>query len=219
MTRTTFPKALTKTWSLLRRATVYELGMWRSLFRWILRRPTGPAGTVAFGYAGVVTPLLIVFIVVSTIEIPVLDLILPWKIARIIAAVLGIYGVFWMIGLLASLRVHPHLVGEAGIRVRNGISLDVTLPWAAIDTVRKRHRSLPSGRTVQVERTDTRIVLNIGISSQTSVDILLREPIVLPVPKGTDDPVHELRLYADDANGLVALARRHLTVGSAEHTG
>ncbi|AVT40241.1 hypothetical protein [Plantactinospora sp. BB1] len=210
-TRREFPKALTTVWSLLRRATVYELGMWRSLFRWILRRPTGPAGTVSFGYAGVVTPLLIVFIAVSAIEIPVLDLILPWKIARIIAATLGVYGVFWMIGLLASLRVHPHLVAAEGIRLRNGISIDLALPWTAIETVRKRHRSLSSGRTVQVERTDTRAVLNIGVSSQTTVDILLRKPTVLPVPKGTGEPVHELRVYVDDADGFVTLARRHLS--------
>ncbi|MEN3615550.1 hypothetical protein AAH979_39400 [Plantactinospora sp. ZYX-F-223] len=219
MTRTTFPTALATARSLLRKATVYELGMWRSLFRWILRRPTGPDGTVAFGYAGVVTPLLIVFIVVSTIEIPVLDLILPWKIARIVAAALGVYGVFWMIGLLASLRVHPHLVGEAGIRVRNGISIDLTLPWDAIDTVRRRHRSLSSGRTVQVERSDTRIVLNIGVSSQTAVDILLREPIVLPVPRGTEEPVHELRVYADDAERLVACVRQFLRTDLPERAG
>ncbi|GIG92387.1 hypothetical protein [Plantactinospora endophytica] len=218
MNRSTAARVLRAVWTLLRKATVYELGMWRSLFRWTTRRPTGPAGTVPFGYAGVVTPLLIVFIVVSAIEIPILDLILPWKIARIIAAVVGVYGLFWMIGLLASLRVHPHLLGDSGVRIRNGISLDLTLPWTAIETVRRRHRSLPSSRAVQVERTDTRVVLSVGVASQTSVDVLLREPTVLPVPKGTDDPVHELRLFVDDADGFVALARRHLSVGSAEQS-
>ncbi|MFC6023352.1 hypothetical protein ACFP2T_45265 [Plantactinospora solaniradicis] len=196
---------------LLRKAVVYELTMWRSLYRWILRRPVAPEGTVAFSYAGVVTPLLIVFIVVSAIEIPILDLILPWKTARIIAAALGVYGLLWMIGLLASLRVHPHVIGDAGIRIRNAASIDVTLPWDAVETVRKRYRSLESSRAVQVDRSGATIVLNIGAASQTSVDIVLRRPTTVPVPKGADEPVHEVRCYADDPEGFVALSRRYLT--------
>jgi hypothetical protein len=45
--------------------------MWRSLFRWMFRRPVAPdAGAKAFGYAAVVTPLLFVFIAVSAIDVP-----------------------------------------------------------------------------------------------------------------------------------------------------
>jgi hypothetical protein len=51
---------------LLRQALSYELGLWRSLYRWMFRRPLG-AGT--FGYASPVTPLLAAFIGVSAIEI------------------------------------------------------------------------------------------------------------------------------------------------------
>ena len=189
---------------LLRKAAAYEVTTWRSLYRWILRRPVAPEDEAAFSYAGVVTPLLIVFIVVSAIEIPILDLILPWKTARIIAAAVGVYGLLWMIGLLASLRVHPHVLGDAGIRIRNAASIDVTLPWDAVETVRKRYRSLESSRAVQVDRTGATIVLNIGAASQTSVDIVLRRPMVVPVRKGADEPVHEVRCYADDPEGFVA---------------
>jgi hypothetical protein len=212
MSRTDQGGLRTRVPPLLRKAAAYELTMWRSLFRWILRRPLAPEGAQAFGYASVVTPLLIVFIVVSTIEIPILDLILPWKTVRIIAAALGVYGVFWMIGLLASIRVHPHLVGEPGIRIRNGGSVDFTLPWDAVETVRKRYRSLESGRTVQLDTTGADVVLNIGVASQTSVDIVLREPTVVALPKGASEPVREVRCYADDPDGFVSRARQHLTV-------
>ena len=60
-------------WTVLR----YELGIWRSLAVWLLRLRRVPAGATAFSYAGVVTPLFIVFIAVSAIELPVLHLLLP----------------------------------------------------------------------------------------------------------------------------------------------
>jgi hypothetical protein len=201
---------------LLSRAVGYELALWRSLFRWILRRPAGVGpGDAAFSYAGVVMPIFGVFIGLSAIEVPILDLILrntvPWERVRHIALAVGIYGLFWMIGLLASLRVHPHVVGRGGLRVRNAHSVDVTLPWSAIAEVRHRYRSLPSSRTVQIDGT----IVNVSTGSQTSVDVVLREPTSLRLPKGPSDPATELRFYADDPNALVAAAREHLAAVSS----
>ncbi|MGC5022918.1 PH domain-containing protein [Micromonospora sp. DT47] len=200
---------------LLRRVVAYEVGMWRSLGRWILRRPvTVPPGAAAFGYSGVVTPILGVFIGLSAIEIPVFDLILrhtvPWEWVRKAALGLGIWGLLWMIGLLASLRQHPHVVGEDGLRVRNGTSVDILLPWSAVAAVSARYRSLPSSRTIQLEQEDGAAILNVGTGSQTSVDVVLREPLAVPLPAGPSAPVTELRCYADDPDALVARVRRHL---------
>lgn len=201
--------------ALIRRALAYELTMWRGLYRWILRRPAGVGpGDEMFSYLGVVKPIFGVFIGLSAVEVPVLDLIIrrtvPWKPARSIAVALGIYGVFWMIGLLASLRVHPHLVGEAGLRVRKGHSVDIRLPWSAIAEVRHRYRSLPSSRALQVDGT----IVNVSTGGQTSVDVVLREPTRLRLPKGLSEPATELRFYADEPNELVARARQHLGVRS-----
>ncbi|WP_255608354.1 PH domain-containing protein [Micromonospora sp. PLK6-60] len=185
--------------------------MWRSLARLVLRRPVAPPpGAEAFSYVGVVSPILGVFIGLSVIEIPILDLILrhtvPWTWVRYAALALGVWGVLWMIGLFASLRLHPHLLGADGLRIRNGTSVDVTLPWSAVATVGARYRSLPSSRTIQVEDD----VLHICAGSQTSVDVVLGAPIQVPLPAGPSRPVREIRLYADDPAALVARARRHL---------
>src|SRR6476619_3686632 len=97
----------------------YEMRLWLALYRWVFRRPEPvPPGSVPFSYSGTGTMLLMAFIVVSAIEIPVLHLLLPWTVARIIAWIAGVYGLLWMIGLLATLRIYPHLVGEPGIRIR-----------------------------------------------------------------------------------------------------
>lgn len=195
---------------LVRKAVRYELGMWRSLYRWICRRPVASgAGAEAFGYAAVVTPLFIAFIAVSAIEVPILHLLLPWETARLIGDALGAYGLFWMVGLLASIRVHPHVVSDSGLRIRYGFGVDVTIPWDAIATIQNRGRDLP-GRTVQIDRSGSGLILQIGILKQTNVDITLHQPTTVPLPKGAE-PITELRFFVDDPSALVARARQILT--------
>lgn len=210
MSGTDRPPIPTMVLRLARRAVTYELGMWRSLYRWVFRRPASrDPGAVAFGYSGMVTSLLIVFIVVSAIEIPVIHLVVPWEGLRLALDALGVYGLLWMFGLLASLRVYPHIVADPGLRVRNGFSLDVTIAWDDIDTIRSRGRDLP-GPTVQVDHAEAGTVLKIGMMRQTNIDVTLRRPVSVPVAKTNGEPVSELRFYADDANALIAAARRHL---------
>jgi len=183
----------------------YEAAMWRGLFRWITRRPLRLApGDAAFGHAGPVKPIFAAFVVLSALEIPIFDLVIsrlvPWPAVRFAVLAAGAYGLVWMLGLLGALLTNPHVVGGAGIRLRNGTSIDVTIPWDAIASVGHRYRSLPSSKGIQVEDS----VLNLGTGGQTSVDVTLREPLTLPVHK---DPVREVRFYADDPKALVARAR------------
>ena len=204
---------------MLRRVVAMEAAMWRSTYLWLRRTPPAAAPEdVAFSYLGVVKPILGVFIGLSAVEIPIFDLIIrkvvPWEPARWIALTLGVWGLLWMIGLFASMKVNPHLVGAAGLRVRMGASIDLTVPWADIDTVSKAYRSLPSSKSVQVEQDGDRTVLNLATGSQTSVDVRLRRPITFAVPKGPSDPADELRLYADDPDGFVRACRQ---ATGAEH--
>lgn len=203
--------------ALLRRVLAYEVGMWLSLGRWLLRRPPAvEPGAAAFSYVGVVKPILITFIALSAVEIPIFELILrhtlPWPSVRHTVLALGIWGLLWMIGLFAALRIHPHVVDAEGLRVRNGFSVDFRLPWTAVARVEARYRSLPSSRTVQLEPDAAGVVLNVATGKQTSVDVVLDEPISVPLHTGPSGLVREIRLYADDPTALVAAARRHLAV-------
>jgi hypothetical protein len=112
-----------------------------------------------------------------------------------------------MIGILAGLKTHPHLVSDAGIRVRHGANVDLLIPWANVESVTKRYRTMPSSRSVQVEDDGGRRVLHVVVGSQTSLDVRLREPQAFTVPKGPAGPVDEVRLYADDADGFVRTTR------------
>jgi hypothetical protein len=204
----TIGRFLRTAWRFLFVAVRYEIRIWRSLGIWVLRLRTVPPGGHAHRYAGAITPLMIVFIVVSAIELPILHLVLPWETVRLIADALSIWGLLWMVGLLAAMRVHPHIVTDEGIRVRYGFSVDVTVPWSAVASVRSKGRMLEKGRTVQCEQTSAGLVASVAVAKQTTVDLVLREPTVLPAIGG--EPVIELRLYADDPAALVADIREEL---------
>ena len=96
------------------------------------------------------------------------------------------------------------------LRIRYGTTLDMTIPWDAVASIGVRHRDLPSSRTVQIGRLESGTVLHVGIASQTSVDVALRDPVTVRLPMGSER-VAELRFHADDARALVACARQHVT--------
>ena len=191
---------------IVRLAIVYELRMWVDLFKWVTRRPViDEPGAVPYSYARTITPILIAFIAVSAIEIPILDLLLPWQTVRIIAVALGVWGVIWMVGILAGVRIIPHTVGPSGLRIRGRGQLDFTVPWEYIASLRAVDRS-QSGKEVRVEGE----VLWVSVLKQTNVHVTFRYPTTVELPAGETPPVRELRFAADEPADLVAAARQHL---------
>jgi hypothetical protein len=200
--------------SLARRALRYEFTMWRSLFRWILRRPVAPVGATAFGYAATVTPLFLVFIAVSAIELPIAHMLLPWETARLVVDLASVYGLLWMFGMLANVRVHPHVVSASGLRIRHNSQVDVTIPWSAIASVRARNRGAQTRPAVQVDGD----VANVVVLSQTNVDVVLNAAMTLDLPAGPVS-VSQIRFYADDPHALIAQASDHVGQPPGEHDG
>lgn len=201
---------MTSQWgSAARRYAAAEYRSYGTLPRWVLRRPDVPPGQVPFRYVGAVLPVLWTFIAVSLVELVAMHVIIPWPVVRLVLDVVGVWGLLWMLGLTASLTVKPHLVGETGLRVRNGVTTDLFLPWAAVAAVAVRRRSREGSRAVQLDRSEDGVVLDVVVGSQTTVDVVLREPLVLELPGGAER-VTAVRLAADDAAGLVARARAFL---------
>jgi len=195
--------------SLARRAVVFEIALYRSLFRWVTRRPDVAPGGVAFRYVGAVALLLWVFIGVSAVELVVVHVLLPWETVRLVADIIGIWGLIWMLGLAASYSVHPHVVTESGLRIRQGHGVDITVPWEDVASVGMRERSRDTSKALQVDRSEQAVVLNVVMGSMTDVDIRLKRPLLVPV-RGSEESVTEIRLYADEPRLLVAAAREHL---------
>jgi hypothetical protein len=195
-----------KTFSLVRWLVVLEIGIWRSLLLWALRRVPGLGpGVQSFGYARDITPLLGAFVFVSALEVIVVHLLLPWETARLVALGIGIWGLLWMVGFLASMRVFRHLLDDDGLRIRSGTTADIRIPWQAVERVTARRGSVPKGRSVQVQDG----VAHFAVLKQAKVAVVLHRPTPVTLPDGIHE-ISELRFYADDPRAFVAAARARL---------
>lgn len=203
--------SLTRLYALAKHAVVFELRLYRSLVRWAVRKPDrGGTDEEPFTYARTVTPVMWLWIFASAAEIPLVHLLVPWDGVRIGLLVVGIWGLVWMVGLLASLYVYPHLLGPTRLRVRYGASHSIGLPWDAVASVTHKQRDLDSSVwTLQPRETEHGRGLQVGVSGQVNVHAQLRQPTVVSTAKGEMEIV-ELSFFADDPRDLVAHARKIL---------
>lgn len=192
----------------LRTAWRAEAGVWRSLYRWAFRRPRVPAGASAFSYHSPVLTILVIFIVLSAVELPIVDLIVhPWPWLRIPLLILGIWGLTWMFGLLLGYLTRPHAVGPDGIRVRFGADLDVDLPWRVVESVepsRDVAEKAPKVRDEAHGRT-----LAIRIANETNVLVVLEHPVAVEIG-GEHVEIDAVRLWVDDLDGFLDAVRTHI---------
>jgi hypothetical protein len=187
---------------------VTELRMYVGLARLVARRPDAPPRSLAFPYVGAVSVPLWAFSVLSVVELVVLHLVLPWETVRLVADVLGIWGVVWIFGMTGCHYVYPHLVTDESLRIRNAEKQDlVTVPWTDIAAVAVRERSVSSSRRLSVTEEEPEVV-HVVVGFRTNVDVRLKHPLSVVV-RGRSHEVHEVRVMTDDPRALVAAVREH----------
>ncbi|GAA1057576.1 hypothetical protein GCM10017608_17570 [Agromyces luteolus] len=196
------------------RALKLELRIYASIGRLIARRPAIAPGAAGFGYHAPVITILWIFIVLSAVEIPILDLIVHrWPVVRIIVLIIGIWGLTWMLGLLAAYLMRPHTVGPEGIRVREGLETDVLLAWDDIASVARAKR-VDEPKSPKVTEADGARTLSLRMQHETVVAIELERPTLVRLPgaapKGGEQVVDEVRIWVDDVDGFMAAVRRHI---------
>lgn len=203
--------------SFARRALLVELRIYASIGRLVARRPAIAAGATGFSYHKPVLTILVIFIVLSAVEIPIIDLIVhQWPAVRIAFLVLGIWGLTWMVGLLAAFLMRPHTVGPDGIRVREGLEIDVPLSWDDIASVAldRRVDEPKSPRFGEADGSGGGRELSLRMQDETNIEIELERPtpVSLPglPPKGGTQSVTRVRLWTDDPKGFLAAVREHI---------
>lgn len=200
---TTVPWA-TRLGRLLVLAVRYEIRIWISLVRWVTRRPAVAADEEAFGYTGLIAGLLGLWIFASALEIPLFHVITPWEQVRSAVLVISAWGLLWMLGYYGSLKVYPHAVGPAGIRVRYSATVRGSVRWDSVVSVAAHRRDgLP--RSVDLDPDDP-TTLAIAVGHETNVRILLSSPVEVATLSRTFRP-ERLDLYVDDPKAFVAACR------------
>ncbi|MFF2368941.1 hypothetical protein [Agromyces sp. NPDC058110] len=201
-------------WQMLRRALDVELRIYASIGRFVARRPAVPRGAFGFSYHRPVFTVLMIFIVLSAVEIPIIDLVVHrWPVVRIAMLVLGLWGVTWMFGLLCAYLMRPITVGPDGIRVRQGLELDVHLTWDDIASVARR-KQVDEPKSPRIVEADGARTLALRMQDETDLVIALERPTVVRLPghapKGGDQEITAVRLWVDDPKGFLDEVRRYL---------
>lgn len=191
--------------ALAREALLLEVALYGQLLRWIARRPDVPSGATPVPYARLVTPVVWLFIFGSTIEVIAFDLILSrWlTFLRIPVLALGMWGLLWMLGLMASYRMRPHLITDCTLRVRNMARTEVVVPLDAITGVRVLDADEPGIRSVRVVG-DRLLVL---VSGRTNLQVELEAGTPVTAPQGEITPA-SVGLWVDEPREVADLLRR-----------
>ncbi|MFD6140771.1 hypothetical protein [Promicromonospora sp. NPDC060271] len=193
-----------------RRAVAMEAAGWRSIGRAVFRRPTVPRGASAHRYDGPIRSVLVVFLVLSAVEIPMVDLLTHrWPAVRFPLLVLGIWGATAMLGMLCGYLTRPHAVGPDGIIVRNGGEVEVVLPWDDVASVARRRRALAGARPTSLTGPDDDRILNLVVQDATDIDIQLERPTAIRLPNGPAT-VTQVRIAVDDGAAFLDAVRRHI---------
>ncbi len=201
------------------RALVMELRVYESLGRFIAQKPKIAPEATGFRYHRPVLTILIIFIVLSAVEIPIIDMIVHrWLPVRIGFLILGFWGLTWMLGLLFAYLTRPHTVGPTGITVREGLELEVLVPWSDFESIGLVHTVAPTGdpdnKPQRVFDEEGERICAIRIGNETNLEITFETPTVIKLPglnpKGGSHQVTKLRFWADDPEALFAEARTHV---------
>ncbi|MFD4432907.1 hypothetical protein [Nocardia sp. NPDC058497] len=179
-----------------------EIDIWVSLARAVTRRPDTEGGT-PIRYAGAVSAFIWAIIVVSAVEIPAVHLIIGWPPVRIAALALGIWGLTWMLGLLAAHHMYPHVLTLDRLRVRYLRRTEVDVPLATVRTVRNDLRAYDGSKSLQLIGNDT-LALPVGNSTNVRVD--LTAPQTFTTTQG-EYTVRTVAFWADDPRTAVAAIR------------
>jgi hypothetical protein len=194
---------------LARRAVRTEVHGYRSILRFVFRRPRVPAGAVGFTYHQPVFIILIVFVVLSAVELAGVDLVVRrWTYVRIPLLVLGAWGWTFMCGMLFGMLTRPHAVGPDGIRVRQGSEIDIPIPWDDVYSVTHRKHAVQEKQPMVTLDPDGQATLHLRIQNETNLELKLERPVALRLPHGTET-VARVHLYADEPKAFLAEVRRH----------
>jgi hypothetical protein len=195
-------------------AVLLELALYRSLARWIVRRADVPEATTPIGYSRLAAPMIWLWIFGSATEVVVIEVVLrqldaSWAQAvRLPLLGIGIWGLLWMVGMLAAYRVRPHLLTESTLRIRNGARTWVDVPLDAVAATRTAEHELP-GLVKAVHEEDG--ILLVGVSSRTNLELELTGPTVLSSSKGPRTAAR-VGLWVDEPREVAAQLRTLVAV-------
>lgn len=182
-----------------------ELRLYRALLSWLLRRRPGVRpGVTPIGYARMSTPVMALWILASAMEVPLVHVLTPWEGVRLTLLALGIWGVVWMLGMLASTRVHPHLLSDEELVIQYGAFTRVPLQRADVAGAEVLEQDWPGIRSVVWSEDGEELA--VPVSSRTNVRLELAGPVTVR-PRHAGRVVTRVSLWVDEPREVARLLR------------
>jgi hypothetical protein len=118
-----------------------------------------------------------------------------------------------MFGLLCAYLMRPNIVGPEGIRVRQGLEVDLPFSWAEIASV-ARNKRVDEPKSPRFEEAGDSRTLVFRMQDETNIEIELERLTVVRLPggapKGGEQTITGLRLWVDDPRAFMDEVRKHL---------
>lgn len=180
-----------------------------SLGLWVVRRSHGVGDAdIAVGYARAQAPTAYGLVFVFAVETAGVSFMLAaYPIAHLAMLLLDLYTLFLVLGLHAAAVTRPHVVGPGELRVRRGARLDLRIPLERVASARHDLRFPDLNRSQDG-------VLDVAIASQTSITIVLAQPVTAVSLLGRRTEVHTVRCHADEPQTAVVAIKKLLSMGS-----
>ncbi len=157
-----------------------------------------------FGYSAQVRPFLWVFMVLTPVEILLVELLVPWLWLRVTLLLLGLLSAALLGWLLWMLHKFKHEIDDEYLRLRYAREFEHRIPLAAIKNVTHGLTSRLLNKTQSV--VDDTLVLE--ISNSTNVLVHLNEPLEVDLGRRGVHEVTKIEFWADDPAAIVRALRK-----------
>ena len=145
-----------------------DLMLIRAIFMLATGRRDVAEGEQPIAYSGPLVVMMVALTAADGIVAVLLHRLLPPGV-RNAALVLGVIGLVWLMGFVASLICYPHVVSAGRLRLRFSVFHDLTVPAAAIRSAGTTARDPDTQKSA--ERFDDEVVLAVGGRANVVVDL------------------------------------------------
>ncbi|PPK62042.1 hypothetical protein CLV40_13712 [Actinokineospora auranticolor] len=147
---------------------------------------------------------------VNGLELVIVHIALSWEPGRVALFVLGVVGVVWVLGVIATLHKCPHVISDRELRLRPVFAASVRVPVGDIESVRAITRSRSLKRVAEIIDGDT-LVFEESSSSNVTVD--LRVPLEVDLGRGGAGAVRRIDFWVDEPAVAVSAIRDRIRQG------
>lgn len=161
-------------------------------------------GDQTFGYSAPVRPFLWVFMVLTPVEILLVELLVPWYWLRATLLALGLLSALALGWLLWMLHRFKHEVDDEYLWLRYAREFEYRIPLAAIETVTQGLTS----RTLNKTRSVVDDTLVLEVSGSTNVLVRLNEPQEIDLGRRGVHEVMRIEFWTDNPDGIVRALRK-----------